>query len=352
VFFNDFGLVAYDLEGKEKWRAPLGPFDNVYGMGASPILVDGLVVLVCDQVTGSYIVALDAETGQERWRKSRPQALSGHSTPILLASATGEPQIIAPGSFRLDAYMAKTGDVAWSTSGLPSEMKSGAVLGEGAVFVVGYSSPLNDPGQQPKLPPYADWRLAQDKNLDGRVSKAEADPTTQEYFVFTDLDRDGFISETEWLSNVAVMSAENGLLAIKPPGRGEGAQGALVWKYTRAVPQLPTPLLYRDLLYMINDGGILTTLDPRTGAVLKQGRLRGAVDHYYASPVAGDGKVYFVSQTGIVTVLKAGPEQEILSVGEMEEEVKATPALADGRVYLRTSSALYCFGAGTKPAAP
>ena len=117
----------------------------------------------------------------------------------------------------------------------------------------------------------------------------------------------------------------------------------------RSVPQLPTPVLYRGVLYMINDGGILTTLDPKTGAVLKHGRLREAVDHYYASPVAGDGKVYFASRTGIVSVLRAGPDQEVLSVSDLDEEIAATPALADGRVYLRTKGSLYCFGeaAGT-----
>ena len=89
---------------------------------------------------------------------------------------------------------------------------------------------------------------------------------------------------------------------------------------------------------------ILTTLEAKTGVLLKQGRLRDAVDQYYASPVGGDGKVYFASRTGIVTVLRAGGEQEVLSVADLEEEVSATPALADGRVYLRTKSALYCFG--------
>jgi outer membrane protein assembly factor BamB len=95
---------------------------------------------------------------------------------------------------------------------------------------------------------------------------------------------------------------------------------------------------------MINDGGILTTLDPATGTVLKQGRLRAAVDQYYASPVAGDGKVFFASRTGIVSVLKAGGEQEVLAVNDLDEEVAATPAIADGRIYLRTAGALYCFG--------
>jgi outer membrane protein assembly factor BamB len=344
VFFGDYGLVAYDHEGRERWRQPLGPFDNLYGMGGSPILVDDLVVLVCDQSHGSFAAAFDAETGKERWRTARPEALSGHSTPVVRARPDGPAEILAPGSLRLDAYDARTGAVLWWASGLPSEMKSGPVLGEGTVYVVGYSSPLNEPGRNPQLPPFAEWRTARDADKDCRVTKAEADKVTSDYFDFIDLDKDGVVSESEWKMNRVVMSAENALLAFRLGGQGDVGRSGLVWKYQRSVPQLPTPLLYRGVLYMINDGGILTTLDPATGAVLKQGRLRDAVDQYYASPVAGDGKVYFVSRTGIVSVLREGGGQEALSSGDLEEEVTATPALGDGRIYLRTRSALYCFG--------
>ena len=348
VFFADFGLVAYDHAGRERWRTPLGPFDNVYGMGASPILAGGLVLLSCDQSRGSFVAAFDAKTGRERWRTPRPEALSGHATPVVLSRAGAPDQLIVPGSFRLDAYDMKTGAVVWYANGLPSEMKSGAVLGDGAVYVVGYSSPLNEPGQHPKLPSYADWRAAQDQDKDGRVTKAEADPTSKDYFDFIDLDHDGSVSESEWRMNEAMMAAENGLLAFKSDGKGDVTRSGLLWSYRRSIPQLPTPVLYRGVLYMINDGGILTTLDPATGKALKQGRLRGAVDQYFASPVAGDGKVYFVSKSGIASVLKAGPEQEPLSVADLAEEVAATPALGDGRLYLRTRSSLYCFAGAAK----
>jgi outer membrane protein assembly factor BamB len=343
VFFADFGLVAYDHAGQELWRTPLGPFDNVYGMGASPVLAGGLVLLSCDQSRGSFVAAFDAKTGRERWRTPRPEALSGHATPVVLSRKGAPDQVIVPGSFRLDAYDLKTGKTLWYANGLPSEMKSGAVLGDGAVYVVGYSSPLNEPGQHPKLPSYADWRAAQDQDKDGRVTKAEADPTSKDYFDFIDLDHDGAVSESEWRMNEAMMAAENGLLAFKSDGTGDVTRSGLLWAYRRSIPQLPTPLLYRGVLYMINDGGILTTLDPATGKALKQGRLREAVDQYFASPVAGDGKVYFVSKSGIASVLKAGPEQEALSVADLAEEVAATPALGDGRLYLRTRGSLYCF---------
>jgi outer membrane protein assembly factor BamB len=355
VFFADFGLIAYDHSGRELWRTPLGPFDNVYGMGASPILAGGLVVLSCDQSRGSFVAAFDAASGRERWRVPRPEALSGHATPVVLARPGARPQLIVPGSFRLDAYDLETGASVWFANGLPSEMKSGAVLGDGAVYVVGYSSPLNEPGHHPQLPSYAEWRAAQDKDKDGRVTKEEADPTSRDYFDFIDLDKDGSISESEWHMNEAMMAAENGLLAFKSDGRGDVTRSGFLWAYRRSIPQLPTPVLYRGVLYMINDGGILTTLDPATGAAFKQGRLREAVDQYFASPVAGDGKVYFVSKTGIASVLEAGPDQKPISVADLAEEVAATPALVDGRIYLRTRTTLYCFGngapVGTPPAA-
>ena len=110
------------------------------------------------------------------------------------------------------------------------------------------------------------------------------------------------------------------------------------------VPQVPSTLLYKGVLYMINDSGILLTFDPATGKVLKQGRLKGAIDKYFASPVAADDKVFVIGEAGAVSVLKAGGEWEVLSVNEMDDECFATPAIADGRIYIRARSALYCFG--------
>jgi outer membrane protein assembly factor BamB len=345
VFFGDYGLLSYDLQGRERWRVPLGPFNNAYGMGSSPILVDDLVVLVCDQGTDSFIAAFDAATGRLRWKTARPDALSGHSTPAVFRPASGPAQILAPGSFRMDAYSAKTGESLWWVNGLPSEMKAGPVLGDDTVYVSGYSSPMNEPGQQVTLPGYDEVMLARDTNKDGRLTKDEVDEATATIFPYVDLDRDGSLSRSEWAKNQAGMAAENGLLAFKLGDKGDFTRQGLKWKHRRSIPQLPTTLLYRGILYMINDGGILTTLDPATGAVLKQGRLRDAVDQYYASPVAADGKVYFASRTGILSVLKAGGEQEVLSVNDFGEEMVATPAIADRRIYLRTKSALYCFGA-------
>ena len=95
---------------------------------------------------------------------------------------------------------------------------------------------------------------------------------------------------------------------------------------------------------MINDSGILISFDPATGNVIKQGRLHGAIDKYFSSPVAADDKVYLIGQGGQVSVLKAGGDWQVLAVNELDDECYATPAIADGHIYIRTRSALYSFG--------
>jgi outer membrane protein assembly factor BamB len=95
----------------------------------------------------------------------------------------------------------------------------------------------------------------------------------------------------------------------------------------------------------VNDGGgIVTMLNPDTGELLKQGRLPGGSNTFYASPVAGDGKVYIASEKGQVFVLPPGPNLEPLMVNDLADGIYATPALMDGRIYLRTLNTLYCFG--------
>jgi outer membrane protein assembly factor BamB len=119
---------------------------------------------------------------------------------------------------------------------------------------------------------------------------------------------------------------------------------AIRWKYQRPVPQVPSTLLYQGVLFMVNDSGILISFDPATGNVIKQGRLQGAIDKYFASPVGADGKVWLISQDGTASVVAAKGEWEVLKVNPLGEEVFATPAFADNRVYIRTQNTLYCFG--------
>jgi len=102
------------------------------------------------------------------------------------------------------------------------------------------------------------------------------------------------------------------------------------------------------VMYLMKEGGIVSSLDPVSGQVLKQGRTPDALEEYYASPVAADGKIFLVSASGKVTVLKAGAQWEILKMNDLDEEVWATPAIAGNNLYVRTRNTLYSFGANAK----
>jgi outer membrane protein assembly factor BamB len=343
VFFPDFGLLSYTRDGSERWRLPLGPFRNVYGIGASPVLADDVVALVIDQDKNSFIVAVGRSDGKIRWQKPRPEALSGASTPAVVKNAGRPSWILAPASFRMDVYSALDGEAVWWVRGLPSEMKSAPVVVGDLVYVSGFNTPENDPGKQVSLPTWQELLAREDTNKDGAIQKEEADERTRRYWDFIDTGGRGKIGEKEWNLHLAVMGAENGLYAFQMGSRGD-ATGRLVWKYQRSVPQLPSIVVYRDVVYMLNDKGVLTTLDAPTGRMLRQDRVRGVSENYYASPVAGDGKIFLASHPGVVAVLRAGGQQELLAANKLDEEIFATPAIADGKLYVRTVSALYCFG--------
>jgi outer membrane protein assembly factor BamB len=342
VFFADYGLVSYTGDGTERWRVPLGPFNNIYGMGASPVLVDGLVVLVCDQSTGSYIVALDKQTGAVRWKTARPEAHSGHSTPILHRPKDGGTQILVPGSFLLTAYDAKTGAKAWWVRGLSFELKSTPVVSGDTLFINGFGSPENQPGSQRTIPAYDDAIRSYDADNDTRLARSELPKEHSRAWI--DLDSDSVVTRDEWDYYRAAMASENGMLAIRLGGRGDVTSTNVLWKYHKSVPQLPSPLVYENVLYMVNDGGVVTTLHPLTGETIAQGRVKGAIDRYYASPVAADHKVFLASEQGKIAVLKTDGSLEPLAVNDMGDEIYATPAISAGRIYVRTRSMLYCFG--------
>jgi outer membrane protein assembly factor BamB len=351
VFFQEFGLISFDRAGKERWKLPLGPFNMFYGFGASPILVDDKVILPVDQDNpSSYLIAVDKNSGRVRWKVDRPVVISGYSTPIIYQPKQGPKQIVVPESFQLSAYSVEDGKRVWWVRGLACEMKSIASHDDEYLYINGWGFPQNQPGQQIPTISFEEGLARYDKNGDKMVAKTEISGTEKmdrillEAFEAFDGNRDEKLDAKDWEVFRSMMSAENGLLAIKMGGRGDQTANAIRWKYQKPVPQVPSTLLYKGVLYMINDAGILLSFDPATGQVLKQGRLKGAIDKYFSSPVAADDKVYLIGEGGAVSVLKAAGEWEVLAVNELDDEVFATPAIADGHIYIRTRGALYCFG--------
>lgn len=354
VFFQEAGIVSFDPEGKERWKVPLGPFNIFYGFGASPILVDDKVILPVDQDhPSSYLIAVNKDTGKVLWKVERPIVISGYSTPIVYQPKQGPKQIIVPESFQLSAYSVDDGKRVWWVRGLACEMKSIASHDSEYLYINGWGFPQNQPGQQVKTISFEEALASYDQDKDKVIAKDEvkaASASGQMHkildaaFEAFDMNRNEKLDTKDWDVFRAMMASENGLLAIKMGGEGDQTDKAIRWRYQKPVPQVPSTLLYRGVLYMINDSGILLTFDPVTGNVLKQGRLHGAIDKYFSSPVAADDKVFLVGQGGQVSVVKAGGDWQVLAVNELDDEVYATPAIADGRIYIRTRSALYAFG--------
>jgi outer membrane protein assembly factor BamB len=342
AFFPDFGLVAYDADGGERWRHVLGPFRNFYGMASSPVAVGDRIVLVCDQQAGSFMVALDRKSGKVAWRTERPENTVGWATPIVFRPSSGAPQLVVLGSTRVDGYDLATGQARWwfpvaSNGGLGTPVVSGDTV---LVSTLASSEPF--------LPDFGSMVAKYDRDANGMISVEEfkADDYA-EHFGWIDDNDDGTLNRAEWDAARGVGVGDFGAVAVRPgTATGRLAPTAFVWRFQKNLPFVPAPLVYQDVFYMIRDGGIITSLDVATGRLLKEGRSRGALGEYYASPVAADGKVFLVSAEGKVTVLRAGGDWELLGVNELGDEVHATPALSDGKIYVRTRSTLYAFAAG------
>jgi outer membrane protein assembly factor BamB len=343
-FFTDFGLISYGPDGNERWRLPLGPFNNPFGMGASPVLAGDTLLQICDSESGSFFVAVDARNGRLKWRVERPEFTRGFSTPVLYKSARGLQAIVA-GSYELISYSVETGERVWWTTGLTWQLKPTPVMGDGVVYVLGWAGG-SDTGQQEDVGSFSDALARLDTDKDGRIAKSEAvNPQWTKAWREMDLDDDGHLGERDWRFYRTRRQAQNGLNAFRLDGHGDVSGKALLWRYTKSLPNAPSPLLYRNVLYLLKDGGIFTSIDPATGEVIKQGRLEGAVGAYFSSPTGADGKIYTLSEDGRAAVIRAGGNWELLGVNDLGEDCYASPAIVDGKIYLRTRGYLYCFAA-------
>jgi len=144
-----------------------------YGFGASPILEDGLIILPVDQDTDPYLLAVDAKTGKQKWKVSRPHVISGYSTPTIWRPKDGSPQILIPESFQLTAYSMVDGKQLWFVRGLACEMKSVASIEGDIAYINGWGFPQNQPGTQVPTIPWEEGLKVYDKNGDQLVADTE-----------------------------------------------------------------------------------------------------------------------------------------------------------------------------------
>ena len=344
AFFQEAGLVSYDRSGKERWRVPLGPFRNFYGMAASPVLAGDRLFVLCDQAEGSFLLAVDKNSGEELWRKKRPARLEAYTTPILYPSAEEPKALLVSGSRWVDAYDLATGKILWTLGGVASGPISSPVLMGDTLYVSGIDHAENG------WAPFGPLLEEHDKDGDGELSREDvAEAWIAEHFGWLNADGEGNITAEDWERLEREMVNEQwGVHAIRV---GDGT-AETVWNYRQNVPYIPSPLIHDGVYYMVKDD-IVTSLDARTGELLRRDRLGGEEkSKVYASPVAADGKIYIGTLKGDVVVLQAGAQWSVLATNALGDEIWASPAIAEDHLYVRTKEKLYSFARLSEPAEP
>jgi outer membrane protein assembly factor BamB len=323
----------------------MGPFKNEFGAGSSPLLVGDRVVLNQDHDSDSFLAVLDVKTGKPVWKVDRSEFPVGYASPVVW-EVGGKKQVVQAGTLRVVGYDFDTGKEVWTVRGMARVMNMTPTVGpDNVLYVVGWAAGA-DADDRIELPPFAEMLDKHDKNKNGTLEADEIpEGPFKSRFAQFDRDKDGHLTKAEWENMRAIFaSSANRLVAIKPGGTGDLTKTHVLWEQTKQLPYVPSPLYYKGLLFLVKNGGFLTALDPKTGKVVKYDRIPGS-SNYYASPVGGDGKVYVVGQNGALTVVSAEAQWRVLHRARFDAEVFATPAVVDGKIYLRTADYLYCFGA-------
>ncbi len=283
------GLYAFDMEGKQLWKQDFGVLDSGFYMvpaaqwefSSSPVIHDGVVVVLADVQKGSFVSAHDAKTGKQLWKTARTDVPTFGSPTI--HQVGGRTMVLVNGWRHTGAYDFKTGAEIWKLNGGGDIPTPTPITGHGLVYIT------NAHGKM--APVYAIKETAQ-----GDIS-LQGEATTNDHVAWANLREGAYMS---------------------------------------------TPLLYGDLLYVTRWNGILVVFDAKTGERVYQQRL-GEGGAFTASTVAGDGKVYIANEDGDVFVLKAGRTFEQIAKNSVGEMVFATPAISEGVIYFRSNRNVIAF---------
>ncbi len=341
-YFGSFGLICHDFEGKELWRRPLplAESSGKFGSGTSPIIVGDRVLLSRDQHRYSSLLCVELKTGKTLWETPRPDSAGSFGTPALWRNE-GVDEVVLGATARLKGYDLASGAERWSIDGVSGLVCTTPVVADGVLIFGAWSPGQADSPRQP----WDEFLKRNDKNGDGEVALEELEVSRRDYMRGLDRTRDGKFTKEDWdLLKAGDARAENLMIAVKPGGRGDISDTHVAWKYRRALPYVPSPLAYDGRIYFVKDGGLISSLDPKTGEAFYAQERIGTTGNYYASPVAADGRIYVASVPGKLSVVKAGgTKPEVLHVADFGERIFATPALVGDTIYVRTENKLWAF---------
>lgn len=346
-YFGSCGVFCYDRAGKELWRYELPTVTTYgdFGTGVSPIVADGLVLLVRDELKEPKVLALDIATGSRKWETKR-QSIISYGTPVIWDTPQGK-QLVAGGYGRMIGYDLKTGDEKWTVAGMPGATCTTPVVADGNLLFAGWSP--GDPNEKEfKMPTFEDALREGGTTELGYITKASSEKTFMKgFFDNNDHNKDGKITHEEWDELSKFMAASrNSAFAIKPGGTGDITATHVLWKKTKGLPYVPSGIVYHGQYVLVKDGGLVTAYDAKTGNELYVQERELAAGRYQASPVAANGHIYFTSlDDGAVTVLKAGEKTPdvVVKNPKLGERTACTPAIADDTLYIRTAKHLYAF---------
>jgi outer membrane protein assembly factor BamB len=277
-------LTAFDYQGSPQWRQELGSFKSQHGFGTSPVEYDGLVYVNYDQEPSAVLLAFEAKTGKPAWRAERKGYRESYSAPLVRETPAGRKELVVGTTTATTGYDPKTGEELWS-------------------WTADFS-----------------WRSK------GPLRTVASPVAWKDMVVIQYGDGDG----------------SRCITAIKAPGAGTTPQ--LVWekRKQRATPYVPCMLVVGDLLYCVTDDGYADCYDIATGKeVWSRKHLKNG--QVYSSPVLIDGKVYAPVEDEVF-VFPAAPAFKLLADNKLGEPVIASPAVADGRLYIRGAKHLFCIG--------
>ena len=349
VHFSTLGLLALDCEtGQVIWKRtlPLPAYLMDWGAGSSPIVYKDMVIFNQDDDLASVLFAIDSASGEIRWKTERKDMLAGYAIPVI-CQAGERTDLVVAGSGRLKGYDPANGREVWHANTLMRTVMTSPVVRDGLIF-----SSVQSYGDDSRTLKFAllEWL---DTNQDGSLAREEVPKEFWDRFDQSDKDKNKVIAgpelDTAFQTSDNMVGGGTTIQAVRGGGVGDVTSTHVVWNlHNRSPSNLTSPLVVGDQLFVVKKGGISSSFDIATGAShWELVRIKNIGD-YYASPVAGDGKIFVPGENGFVVVLEQGPQLNILAKNDIGESCLSCPAISDGRLFIRGRETLFCFSEEAK----